>query len=113
MVYVEGQLSFFIMLNKPEDGGLLDVFSLRWEDGQRVPDDVLDNEVICADGNSIFPDTNKKYNKLEMEPGPGDMILFQGGRLWHRVTKIEGPSPRITFGGFMGRGKRGEIYYWT
>lgn len=113
MVEVENQLSFFIMLNKPEAGGILDVLSLRWETGQHVPNDVQDTEVVFANGQSVFPDSDKIYNKLEMEPYPGDMILFQGGSLWHRVTEIQGDLPRITFGGFIGRGRDNDIFYWT
>jgi len=45
---------------------------------------------------------------------PGDMILFQGGQLWHRVATVEGAKDRITFGDFLGFFKdKNKIAYWS
>jgi hypothetical protein len=111
---VEDQMSYFVMLQKPEEGGVLDVFNLRWEAGQTKKSAREDKEIIRPDGSILTIDADKTYSKVSITPEPGDMILFQGGNIWHRVSNVIGQKPRITFGGFMAMDKSEEsFYYWT
>jgi hypothetical protein len=42
------------------------------------------------------------------------MLLFDGGRYYHRVSKVIGRSPRRTIGGFLGFSRqRDRVYYWS
>jgi hypothetical protein len=46
-------------------------------------------------------------------PGVGDLLLFDAGRHYHRVTKVEGATSRWTMGGFLARDPgHGVLYYW-
>lgn len=111
---VVNQMSYFIMIQPAEVGGDLQIFDLRWEDGQTKTDNLENKEVIMPDGRRIYPDTDPAYVKFKISPQPGDLILFQGGNIWHRVTPIEGNRPRITFGGFIAPNlAQTGFYYWS
>jgi hypothetical protein len=113
-VMVEDQLSYFIVLNKAEIGGQLSLFNLRWKEGQTKPSARFDEFVILPSGKKLYVDDDPSIEKMQMDPEPGDMILFQGGKIWHRVERIFGEENRITFGGFMGFSyDLKEVYYWS
>jgi hapalindole-type alkaloid chlorinase len=113
-VAVENQMSFFIMLQEPEEGGELTLFNFRWKAGQTKKDNTEDNEIIQPDGSKIYVENNPNIIKDKIRPKKGDMILFQGGNIWHRVETVRGKTPRITFGGFIGISKDDStFYYWS
>lgn len=113
-VKVKNQMSFFVMLQRAEEGGNLTVFNLRWHDGMTKTDMINDVEVILPDGRKVYPDTDEGFQKQDMKPQPGDVILFQGGNIWHRVSNVEGATPRITFGGFISPDyEEKRFYFWS
>ncbi|PSR12543.1 MAG: hypothetical protein DA408_10630 [Bacteroidetes bacterium] len=109
------QVSFFIALQVPESGGELVVYSLPWQEDQ--------TKLTSSGSLSVFSKTSKtavhleqapEVHKIVLKPMPGDMILFQGGQLWHRVATVEGAKDRITFGDFLGFFKdKNKIAYWS
>lgn len=114
LVAVENQMSFFIMLHEPEEGGELSLFNFRWQDGQTKSTPGEDNEIIQPDGSKRYVQTDPTILKNKLRPQKGDMILFQGGNIWHRVEKVKGNKPRVTFGGFLSLNYKGDIiYYWS
>lgn len=113
-VAVENQMSFFIMLQEPERGGELSLFNFKWKDGQTKTSPSEDNEIIQPDGTKLYVENNPNIKKDKIVPKKGDMILFQGGRIWHRVEMVKGAVPRITFGGFLAPSLDGnKYYYWS
>ncbi len=113
-VATKDQMSFFIMLQEPEEGGELSLFNFRWRDGQTKVSSVEDNEVIQPDGSKVYVQTDTQIRKNKLRPKKGDMILFQGGNIWHRVERIKGTIPRITYGGFLSLSYDGKtIYFWS
>jgi hypothetical protein len=113
-VATKDQMSFFIMLQEPEEGGELSLFNFRWIDGQTKVSSVEDNEVIQPDGSKVYVQTDTNIRKNKLRPRKGDMILFQGGNIWHRVERIKGTIPRITYGGFLSLSYDGKtIYFWS
>lgn len=113
-VAVKNQMSYFIMLNEPEQGGELTLFNFRWKDGQTKVDNMEDNEIIQPDGSKMYVEDNPNIIKDKIKPKKGDMILFQGGNIWHRVETVRGLKPRITLGGFIGVSiDKTKIYYWS
>jgi hypothetical protein len=113
-VAVENQMSFFIMLQEPEAGGELSLFNFRWKLGQTKIHPGEDNEIIQPDGTKMYVEDNKEIIKDKIVPKKGDMILFQGGNIWHRVEMVKGNTPRITFGGFIGISiDKTKFYYWS
>lgn len=104
------QISYFIMLQKTEKGGELVLIDKLWEDGQKMkPFD----EMINKDG-SILNINDSNVTKTTFNPLPGDMIIFRGSNIWHKVNDILGESNRITFGGFMSFiENKNEICLWS
>ena len=52
---------------------------------------------------------SEKFN-----PEPGDLLIFYGGRIWHRVEPILGSKPRITLGGFINFSDDDKkCFYWS
>jgi hypothetical protein len=104
------QFSFFMMLQYPENGGNLTIYDMLWPEVNGK--DVFENNVYVLDKNK-----NKVYLKdvdsFAVRPAPGDILIFNGGPIWHRVEEIEGTRPRISFGGFINFSKDGkELFYW-
>ncbi|KST70366.1 2OG-Fe(II) oxygenase [Mastigocoleus testarum] len=91
-------LSYFIVISEPEEGGELLIYYPSQE------------QMTMARQDLDFDKGYKKYIKL----AAGDMLLFQGGNIWHQVCDVQGQKERITIGGFMAISKcERKIYYWS
>ncbi|MCK6505538.1 2OG-Fe(II) oxygenase [Myxococcota bacterium] len=88
------QLSWFVPLQQGEQGGELVVYDLQYGDPAvpwRERGRVLDDEAI-----------ERGWQQEPVLPQPGDLMVFNGGHLYHRVSPVQGSRPRYTFGGFVG-----------
>lgn len=105
------QLSYFIMLNPPEAGGELTIYDLEWEDAQVKSSLHENNTIVLNNGTTLNVD---QIQRMYLSPDKGDMIMFAGGPIWHRVEDIAGNEDRITLGGFMAFSHDDKkIYYWA
>ncbi len=105
------QLSYFIVLQQSEAGGELTIYDMLWNDVKQKESPENNEFVIADDGTRIYVD---KLNSFSVKPKPGDILVFSGGPIWHRVEDIKGVSPRITFGGFLNfSNKNDELFYWS
>ncbi len=105
------QLSFFFCLQNTEAGGELTIYNMLWKDviGKATPEE--NESVIDKNGNTIYL---KDVEQFIVKPQPGDILVFSGGPIWHRVEDIKGDTPRITYGGFVNFSKDGkELFYWS
>jgi len=108
---IKDQMSFFILLQKPDKGGELVLFDILWEEGQRM---VPVDGIQLADGSVIDPIKSRKVKKMTLDLKPGDMLMFSGGPIWHKVTMVEGKHDRITLGGFFSTTADGKnIVTWA
>lgn len=107
----EGQLSFFIVLQQPTSGGELTLYDMIWEN-VNAKDFPENNEyVLDKDGNRVYL---SDVNHVKYNPEPGDLLIFYGGKIWHRVEPIIGNLPRITFGGFINFSEDDKsCFYWS
>lgn len=97
-------LSYFVVVQAPDEGGALSVFDLlhgtelpvaKWTDVGR-DDRALDGHVA-----------------LKVKPRAGDLLLFGGGWRWHRVEPVVGSRARMTYGGFASPSRDGKtVYFW-
>jgi hypothetical protein len=80
----------------PEAGGELSILSLRHgEPGAVAP------ERSGAASRSYRIDA-------------GDLVVFDGGRWFHRIETCRGPTPRRTYAGFAGLSRDGAILHaWS
>lgn len=108
---IKDQLSYFFMLQTPEAGGELCLFDVEWKDAEKrlSGDTVLQKH----DGSHVDLDGDQVKRQFVC-PDAGDLIVFAGGTIWHRVEYIRGNRDRITLGGFMSLARdESGIHYWT
>jgi len=99
-------MSFYLTVELPEDGGTLQYFSTDClGDGDRIIGDLGGPEkaraVLGARG------------YIDVLPGVGDLLVFDGGRNYHLVTEVL-RGTRWTLGGFLALTKEHErVLYWS
>jgi hypothetical protein len=104
------QISFFIPLSIPEAGGELVVYNLEFDE-ERQGNQSTNLYELGLRTQSFNPDL---YDSKVLAPGVGDMLLFDGGRYYHRVTPVSGSRPRRTIGGFVNFSCNHDVvYYWN
>ena len=109
-VFFDDQLSFFMVISEPEIGGELVLYDLVWDD---TPQYLLNEEGLLTklQQRTEFLST---FKKIHADLNEGDLIIFDGGRIWHSVNEATGAKDRITAGGFMGLSRSGkEIFFWA
>jgi hypothetical protein len=103
------QLSYFVTLTVPESGGELVVYALEWEDMAKHYTPEGPSEV-----NAFLLTMVESFETQWFRPEPGDLLVFNGGRYYHRVAPTIGARPRRTIGGFVARtNTRDAVYYWS
>lgn len=108
----DNKLSYFLTLQNTEEGGELCCFELNWKDvKKRFEANILQR----TDGRIIDLDSESSpVEKTYIKPNAGDLLLFGGGNVWHRVEKVKGGSSRVTLGGFIAETfKENEYYLWS
>ena len=105
---VKDQLSYFTVLSPPESGGELVLYDLLWKD---TP------EIFKLDRRPNSPQRHKiveaKYKKLNyINPPKGAILIFAGGKIWHKVSPIQGSRNRVTLGGFLAHSRNKDVYYY-
>lgn len=107
----ENKLSYFITLSAAEEGGELCCFDINWSDvKKRVDNELLEDE----HEQTINIVNNPNVHRYFVKPEPGDLLLFAGGNVWHRVEKVAGFKSRITLGGFIAETTTpGKYYIWS
>jgi len=99
-------LSYFVVAEAPDEGGELVLYDLVWDD---TPDDVRALP-MSQDRDELL----ERFDQRPVAPGAGDMILFTGGRIWHRVAPVRGDRRRVTIGGFVALSNDDDtILYWS
>lgn len=110
-VDMDEQLSYFVVLQQSEEGGELTIYDMLWDKVKRKESPENNDFVIDENNNHIYLENVRNF---AVKPLPGDILVFSGGPIWHRVENIKGQSPRITFGGFLNFSNNDkELYYWS
>lgn len=110
-INMDEQLSYFVVLQQSELGGELTIYDMLWDKVKQKESPENNTFVIDTEGKQIQLDTVRSFS---VKPKPGDILVFSGGPIWHRVEDIKGQSPRITFGGFLNYSNDdNELYYWS
>lgn len=100
-------MSYFVVLQRPDTGGELSVYDQLWEDPRERGEGV---SIPLTHDASHFDD----LPHLTVDPDPGDLVVFRGGRRWHRVEPVFGSRPRLTYGGFAAPSRdHTEIHCWA
>ena len=115
LIDMTDQISFFIPLTVPEAGGELVVYGVEWSDVNFLMPKVTspDQNNVWLEGSDVF-NVFQAMDSTAFAPQPGDMLIFDGGRYFHRVSKVEGNTPRRTIGGFVGFSiEHDRLFYWS
>jgi hypothetical protein len=110
--HVKDQLSYFVMLQPAEKGGELTLFDVEWKEAEiRLTGDTV---LQTHEGKLLDLNDFAQVKRMYIKPQAGDMIVFAGGQIWHRVEDVEGSIYRHTLGGFLSVGRDdNSIGYWT
>lgn len=114
MADVRDQLSFYVMLDPPTRGGELTLFDYPYEHGQGLVGFGDNRHVKLPNGElADFADPSLT-RRVSLPLNAGDMIVFAGGTVWHRVEPISAETTRVTAGGFIGPSHDdATIYIWA
>jgi hypothetical protein len=114
LVDTRGQLSYFVPLSVPEAGGELMVYTLQWAAAKLfMPDVAQASANVWLEGSEVH-DLVTRFEHGVFAPGVGDLLIFDGGRHFHRVSKVVGPTLRRTIGGFLGLAPAHDaLYVWS
>jgi hypothetical protein len=108
------QLSFLIVIDKPEGAGDIVLYNREWVNFQVKPDRFSDD--IKKDDSLKFFKKNGQTNVQStcVELKNGDLFVFRAGQIWHRVQDVGTVGDRITCGGFLAKSRNGQnIYFWS
>jgi len=98
-------------MQNSESGGELTIYDMLWDNVKSKASPEENNYVIDEAGRDLYL---KDVRSFSVRPKVGDILIFAGGPIWHRVENIKGTIPRITFGGFLNFSKDGkELFYWS
>ncbi|MEM0998319.1 MAG: hypothetical protein AAGN35_14760 [Bacteroidota bacterium] len=110
LLHLQDQLSYFLLLQAPTDGGELVLFDLSWDD---TPRDLVEQHGITRVP-AERKDFLRQIEREELDMKAGDLIMFHGGRIWHKVNAVRGDAHRVTIGGFASISLNDDrIYYWS
>lgn len=96
--------SMVLMIGKPHDGGMLEVFNycVEPQDSRLMNDDAIVNK----------PDISQ-LSSVTFSLNAGDMIVLDSGRYLHRVTPVVGEKTRWVACSFMAHAReRNAVYCW-
>ena len=98
---LDGQtvLSFLLVLQPADTGGVLRLHDVGWED--------LDDEHWVR-GRTRADDLLAKARSKDVPLDVGDLLIFDGGRAFHEVTAVHGE--RWTVGGFIAGSSDGSTF---
>ncbi len=94
-------MSYFVCLAPGDAGGELSLHDFTWAE--------IDAALMHR-GRTRVDQALPARARSTFRPGPGDMIVFDGGRYVHQVLPVEGQVTRWTGGGFVARARGGERY---
>ena len=86
------QISFFTPLLPSPEGGALHVYPGYFTPEQRADLETCTSVELAA--------ADRQMDVVVLQPNPGDLVVFDGGRYLHRVTAARG-GERWTMGGFL------------
>jgi hapalindole-type alkaloid chlorinase len=97
------QLSYFVPIRMPEEGGDLILYDCLWRS---------DHVGMAAATVTAPLDVVATSRWQRMRLTPGDLMLFNGGRIYHSISRVESPDCRRTIGGFLSRSIGGGTTYF-
>ncbi|MEH2459478.1 2OG-Fe(II)-dependent halogenase WelO5 family protein [Nostoc sp.] len=99
-------ISYFIVIDKAEQGGELILYHLLREE---TPEELRHIPYLHPLRDAYL----ENFPQEVVDANVGDMVIFNSSKIWHRVLKIQGRNNRITVGGFLAKSKNeNRIFYF-
>lgn len=99
------ELSYYIVLQKPESGGELVLYDMQWTN---TPTEMLQSNVFLT---GVRSEDLAQHDQMLVDLDEGDLILFAANRIWHKVAAVTGEArERITIGGFLAKARQASAY---
>lgn len=92
------QMNFLLIVQQAEFDGELELYDLTWDN---TPRHLVEGQKFY-DHYTLRGDEIESYDKFPLKLESGDLLLFDGGNIWHGVQDIKGSNDRVTMAGFMG-----------
>jgi len=110
--HLHNQLSYFFMLQPAQKAGELLVYNMPWDTvSKRLPGGL---RFETTDGTILDSSDEKQVARHAVKMNMGDLLIFGGGRYWHRVSQPEGDATRYTIGGFITPSTSSEsMHIWS
>jgi len=109
---VHNQLSFFTVLQQPEHGGELSLYNAAYDVAKDF--NIEQQTIVLDNGTHLHADRAGEVFRQQFNLEAGDLVVFAGGQLYHRIEEVYGTKLRITLGGFLGYStSNSDIYYWS
>lgn len=114
MKYLESQLnareqaSIYLTLATPEGGGELRVYPVREKTAACTQFSMMDRTAP-----ETFTQLEREHGYSVLNAGVGDLLIFDAGRYYHRVTTVTGKRSRWTMGSFIAHSRQDVVYYWS
>jgi hypothetical protein len=108
LIHARNQLSYYVLLARPEAGGELHIHNARFgeESGARMAH-------MGRTGNAALQ-ALEHFGHAVPYTNAGDMLVFDSGRHFHHVSPVVGQRKRWTMGGFLARSTDDRtVYYWS
>jgi hypothetical protein len=114
LVDTRDQLSYLVPLSTPQAGGQLLVHALQWDAARLfMPGAAGQAGYVWLEGSEVF-DLIGQLPATVLAPEVGDLLVFDGGRHFHRVSKVVGAVPRRTIGGFCALSREHDrVVVWS
>jgi hypothetical protein len=105
-------IPYFLTLQKAE-GGRIVLFDLKWKNGQSLEKkDNNDFWVVETNGKRIDC-SEKGIARMYIDTEPGDMLIFDGGKIWHMVESVTSEHKRVTLGAFLNIKEDESVEIWA
>lgn len=98
-------LSAYLALQVPEVGGELSLYGISEDDPEAARLKTMERQ-----DEESFAHFEQLAPRQPLLAGTGDMLLFDAGRYFHRVTRVGGTRARWTMGAFIIQSQDGSSY---
>lgn len=102
-------LSYFIVVDKPLNGGELTLYEFYFDSEKLRIMETGRNQFIVQTKQNL-----DNYPKKTFDLSEGDLVVFKSSIIPHEIAYVSGQKTRITIGGFLAISHdQKSIYYWS
>lgn len=114
IVEPDDHLSYFVVMSAADAGGELVLYDLEWSQTEWADKEHGGTRKNGLVNGKLISEVMEDYDKMYVSPEAGSLVVFDAGRILHRVSAVEASCRRVTIGGFLAFSKhREKLFYWS